>query len=183
MPFKLYPWRDAPVILAALAVIWLGNWQPLGWVFAPFYAIAVLLRIRARQWIGSHSRTRTLDAPTLLQQGPYKHSRNPLYVSNLTIIGCWAFMSLPLLLAFVLFIILILHYSLVIQEEETWLLKQFKESYIAYQEQTPRWFCRTLFTEIIAPSTPPINPFFSAFSKDYSTWMWQILLVLSLWIL
>lgn len=51
-------------------------------VAGAFFAAAFFLRVWARMHIGDHSRGKELFCPALVQSGPYKYVKHPLYLSN-----------------------------------------------------------------------------------------------------
>jgi protein-S-isoprenylcysteine O-methyltransferase Ste14 len=78
-------------------------------------------------------------AATLVQHGPYRFSRNPMYVGlTLSYIGLaltlntwWPLVLLPL--------VLLLLFRLVVQKEERHLSEKFGEAYEAYCRRVRRW--------------------------------------------
>ena len=84
-----------------------------------------------------------IDAPKrLVTNGVYRHSRNPIYIAELAVIGAWASLfEAPGLVAYgvVLFVVL----SLAVRRyEEPRLARQFGDQYAAYAEATGRWLPR-----------------------------------------
>ena len=84
-----------------------------------------------------------LDAPKrLVVRGIYRYTRNPLYISMLTVIAGWAALfGTAVLLAYagVLFVV----YSLFVRlHEEPRLTRVFGEEYAAYTQQVGRWLPR-----------------------------------------
>jgi len=75
----------------------------------------------------------------LVQHGPYRYTRNPLYVALTTLhigIGLWLH-NIWILLA-VVPAVLIVHYGVVLREER-YLMRKFGEDYHAYCAQVRRW--------------------------------------------
>ena len=84
-----------------------------------------------------------IDAPKrLVVQGIYRYTRNPLYISMLTVIAGWAALfGTAVLVAYagVLFVV----YSLFVRlHEEPRLARVFGEEYAAYTQQVGRWLPR-----------------------------------------
>ena len=84
-----------------------------------------------------------IDAPKrLVVQGIYRYTRNPLYISMLTVIAGWAALfGTAVLVAYagVLFVV----YSLFVRlHEEPRLARVFGEEYVAYTQQVGRWLPR-----------------------------------------
>jgi protein-S-isoprenylcysteine O-methyltransferase Ste14 len=78
----------------------------------------------------------------LLLHGPYKISRNPLYISDVTILLGWALFygSLAVFLAglaFAAFLAFVL-----VPSEERQLLDRFGNEYLTYKNSVPRWVGR-----------------------------------------
>ena len=76
---------------------------------------------------------------TIVTNGPFAHTRNPMYLAftliysgiALAINTLWPFVLLPLLLC-------VMHYG-VIQREERYLEEIFGEKYSNYRRKVPRW--------------------------------------------
>lgn len=79
-------------------------------------------------------------ANELVRAGPYRYTRNPMYVGLTTafvggafiIDSVWPLVLLPVVLG--------LLYLLVIRREEAYLADAFGEQYVAYRRQVGRWF-------------------------------------------
>ena len=108
------------------------------------------LRLWAVRHVGPGSRTRGDDVGTLARGGPYRWSRNPLYVGNLLIwSGLATTAAAPIGLAVPL--LLALHYRLVIAWEEERLRVVHPVAYAMWSAQVPRWIA--LWPR--APRVPP----------------------------
>ncbi len=99
---------------------------------------AELLRLAAVRHIGPASRTRGPEVGALASGGPYRFSRNPLYVANL---GLWTAVALGGMhwLGAALILLLVLHYALVVRWEESRLQQTHPDAYLRYLQQVPRW--------------------------------------------
>jgi len=101
----------------------------------------ILLRGQAGAYLGAHGNASKAQAPALAAGGPYRFSRNPLYVSNLLVAAGLIFyanaFSRPVAIAFLL--ALFLHHALLVRHEEGVLAKRFGEAYDAYRRDVPRW--------------------------------------------
>ena len=94
---------------------------------------------------------------TLVQDGPFRYSRNPGYLSlvmlyaGIAILGnaLWAILFLPLL-------VLITQREL-IEREERYLERTFGEEYLAYKRRVRRWLSRPEF---------PGSPYSRHFRED-----------------
>ena len=94
--------------------------------------------------VGFFRRARTSLVPirpstTLVSTGPYRFTRNPMYLGLAVVyvgIACWLGTLWPLLL---LPVVLVLVGSLVIAREERYLEAKFGEEYRAYRARVRRW--------------------------------------------
>ena len=76
---------------------------------------------------------------TLVTSGPFRFSRNPLYIALVVTLAAFAALLNSLwLLCFVPFLALLLH-TLVIPREEARLLQHFGPQYLAYTRNVRRW--------------------------------------------
>ena len=76
---------------------------------------------------------------TIISAGPYKHSRNPIYLAMILLligIAVWT-NSLWFILMAIIDAVLLLNY--VILHEESYLERKFGESYTSYKSQVRRW--------------------------------------------
>lgn len=128
-----------PVPLLMMAVLAAQGPGPL---LLPAVAAVVAgegLRLWGVAWIGPRSRTRTAEVGPLVRGGPYRYSRNPLYVGNLLLflgVGlfsgrAWVAALMPALLA--------LHYHFVVMWEEDNLARRLGSPYLAYCAVVARW--------------------------------------------
>lgn len=145
----------APVISLILvgAAYWLGKLLPIqaiqvegellrllmGWG----YNLTGLVIILTSMWLFRQHKT-TINparaATVMIEAGPYRYSRNPMYVGlalihvGITIAtgNLWQVVVMPIAL-------LLIRWH-VIAREERWLLKRFGESYYTYCQRVPRWF-------------------------------------------
>lgn len=122
-------------------------------------AILIALGEGLRAWgvvhIGSRSRTRGADVGPLVRSGPFRWSRNPLYMGNILILLGVATMGNEAIPLGITLLLVPLHYSLVVRWEESRLASTHGEAYAAYQETVPRWLGRA--ASFSAP-TPPGEP-------------------------
>lgn len=123
-----------------LLVIVAGGRPTAGTVLAGM-ALAVpaeLLRCWAARSIGPASRTRERTPGPLALAGPYRYSRNPLYVANIALYACfalasgwWPALALPLLA--------IPYYQLIVRWEESRLREVHGGAYGELRSRVPRW--------------------------------------------
>jgi protein-S-isoprenylcysteine O-methyltransferase Ste14 len=111
----------------------------------PAWLLLVLAGIILRAWagahLGTHGNAARAQAPALATGGPYRFSRNPLYLSNILvaaglILYANAF-SLFVSIAFIL--IVALHHAFLIRHEESVLAGRFGEAYDGYRRDVSRW--------------------------------------------
>lgn len=107
-----------------------------GGIFILLWSISLHVR--------SYSRPSPTDSfpPFLLVDGPYRYSRNPMYVADLSIWLGWAvfYGSIPVLLAALGFTAYLAYVR--IPSEERHLQARFGEEYELYARSVPRWLGR-----------------------------------------
>lgn len=110
--------------------------------------IGELLRLWGVAHIGARSRTRTAEVGELVRSGPFRYSRNPLYVGNILLFsGVAAWGGSPTLVGLTVALLLV-HYGLIIRWEEGRLAEVHGPAFVDYAQQTFRW---------VGPPGPP-NP-------------------------
>jgi protein-S-isoprenylcysteine O-methyltransferase Ste14 len=114
-----------------------GIWNWIGLVPVSV-ATAFLLWISARKWWPAERGLQT--SSSLLVRGPYRFTRNPIYVAYLGIWLGWAifFGSVSVLIVWLLWCLVAI-FNLVPREERD-LEAAFGESYLQYKNRVPRWF-------------------------------------------
>jgi len=136
--------------LAALVVmILLNSFVPMGrWLYYPWRHLGIIIIVIGFSLslgsgiyfrkLGTNPRPGT-QANVLVTKGPFRFTRNPMYLGLLTmLIGVSILLGSysPLFIIPLLFVIL--HTQFVLREEklmEGW----FAESYLEYKSKTPRW--------------------------------------------
>ncbi|WP_108512293.1 methyltransferase family protein [Bradyrhizobium algeriense] len=137
----------ALAVLAGLALNWLMPWPFLPAVISAgrFGAIVFALALALVAWAiftmtraGSNVPT-NLPTTTIVETGPYRFTRNPIYLGMvLGLIGlAIAFNSLWLLMTLVPFA-LVIRYG-VIAREEAYLKRKFGDVYRRYRARVRRW--------------------------------------------
>ncbi len=129
-----------------------------GWLAVVLGGLLVLRCVRDFVVIG-HGTPAPVAPPTaLVAAGPYRWTRNPMYVGVTAVLlgealACW---SLPLLLhalgtwtTMCLFVLLY---------EEPALTRRFGESYLAYRRAVPRWIGWPRRPRLNAGTAPPSPP-------------------------
>ncbi len=114
----------------------------LHWEFLGLVIIGLALRFWAGAYLGPHGNSMRTESPILLREGPYRFSRNPLYIANIFIgAGLILFENcLPSWIALLLIALLIIHHSILIRWEENNLRINWGKDYADYMRSTARWF-------------------------------------------
>lgn len=125
----LYPLRFVP---ASVPGAWVG-----GAIFAIALALAIWAIVTIRE-AGTQVETYK-PTTTIVENGPYRFTRNPIYLGMvLGLIGlAIAFDSLWLLATLVLFY-LVIRYG-VVAREEAYLERKFGDVYLGYKSRVRRW--------------------------------------------
>jgi protein-S-isoprenylcysteine O-methyltransferase Ste14 len=114
---------------------------PAGWAGAMIFALALAMLVWAIATIARSGSNVPTNRPTttIVETGPYRFTRNPIYLSMmLGLIGLGiAFDSLWLLLTLVPFA-LVIRYG-VIAREEAYLERKFGDVYGRYRARVRRW--------------------------------------------
>ncbi len=128
--------------------------QSQGWelaVGAGLTAVGVALRLASMRRIGKKARVRRCAPEVLVCSGPFRYTRNPLYVANLAILlgmtvagGARGSAVVALLCGLVIYTLIVLH-------EEQRLEEELGQPYLDYKSQVPRWFP---LPRRLAPATP-----------------------------
>ena len=106
-----------------------------------FIGLAIVVWTMVLHFARTAQRVNFERVPTyLLTQGPYRFSRNPMFLGELIIWLGWAFFfgSVAVLIAF-LVLVLLINYRVVPREERE-LEARFGDSYVEYMKTVPRWF-------------------------------------------
>ena len=99
------------------------------------FAFSAILQFRAKQTtVNPHG-----SVSAIISEGPYRFSRNPIYVSFVCLLigfplivkSLWGLILSPVLI--------LLFNQLVIQYEEAYLEKKFGETYTSYKSRVRRW--------------------------------------------
>jgi len=125
-----------PVLFAALCYKWEFEKDTATWaVGGTVFLAAVALRV----WAQCHLHYRLRMHKLLTTAGPYRYSRNPIYVANTMLVSSMVWlMELPwLTLPTVVWCVLV--YSAVIRYEEKRLRFNFGDAYARYVSVVPRW--------------------------------------------
>lgn len=133
-------------VLAALflGLVWARHLSdaPLRPEWLIYVAAAAALRLWAGAHLGEHGNAARPQAAHLVRTGPYRLSRNPLYVSNIfTAAGLILFANaLPLPVEIGFIFLVIVHHILLVRHEEAVLRQLHGSRYAEYAATTPRWY-------------------------------------------
>jgi len=79
------------------------------------------------------------ETPEIVIKGPYKFTRNPMYLMMIFVcVGFAVILSEPWIMMLIPGLALVL-YHIAIKHEETYLEEKFGESYVAYKNSVRRW--------------------------------------------
>ena len=151
-PTKLPPGFRPPFVAIALVLLaWAVDWlitppRLVPWPWAWLGALAIAAAVALIAWaIGLFRRIGTThdvrESPTrLVTTGPYRFTRNPMYVGLTTIllgigllVGTWPFLVLPP----ALFVLVVSAFF--IRREERILERAFGDEYDAFRRRVRRW--------------------------------------------
>lgn len=124
-----------------LPLPWLPSDLPAGWLGGALFVLGLALLVWAAVTITKAGSNVPTNQPTttIVESGPYRFSRNPIYIGMfLGLIGlAIALNTLWLLIVMVLFA-LILRYG-VVAREEAYLERKFGDAYRGYRSRVRRW--------------------------------------------
>jgi protein-S-isoprenylcysteine O-methyltransferase Ste14 len=92
------------------------------------------------EYIERGGRDRKVYASELVQGGMFAHSRNPLYVGNLFMIGGYAMIVNSIAFYALVVPISLLAYIAIVSAEEAFLAEKFGVQYSDYCRRVPRWW-------------------------------------------
>jgi protein-S-isoprenylcysteine O-methyltransferase Ste14 len=75
----------------------------------------------------------------LLETGPYRYTRNPIYIGIILIYSGLAIMATSAWMLLLLIPVLIVLQRGVVEREEAYLIEKFGEAYRKFQARVPRW--------------------------------------------
>ena len=174
----MFKYRDVfpgLVLVGGLIYAYLLEETQAVWLSLLILGLANLIRIWARRFVGEHTRLKVIEVSVLVSTGPFRISRNPLYISNMLVMLSWLlFVGIPFSVSFLLSFISFGLYALVIREEENELQKLFTQDFLNYKTSVPRWlsfdFLKRLSSSLKDQSS---QSFGQAIRSDAWTWIWQ----------
>jgi protein-S-isoprenylcysteine O-methyltransferase Ste14 len=116
-----------------------GSIHPIG--LFPFVIGTILLLWCVREFYVSGKGTLAPWAPpqTLVVTGPYRYSRNPMYVAVGLVLSGWALAFRSLDLAVYAVVVVLAFHLRVVFGEEPWLARTHGEQWWQYRATVPRW--------------------------------------------
>lgn len=137
----------------------------------PLFVASAVLRVRARQFIGEHTRGKVHDADKLVTVGVYSRIRHPLYVSNTGFAVGFTFLHLGVSLWVIPFALAVVLFEVELARiEDRFLENKFGETWRKWASATPAFFPHF----IKLPLYRPQRSFWQAFFADRSTWLWLL---------
>ena len=126
-----------PPVAAMLLCTWgETEWDAVLWpVGISVFAVGLFLRF----WAQLHLRYRLSVKTRLTTTGPYRYTRNPIYIGNTLILVALCVLSELLWLGPLVVGYCAVIYGLVVRYEERYLLAKHGQAYLDYHRSVPRW--------------------------------------------
>lgn len=134
--FYLFLFIPSPHLFSDYRVAWL-----VGFAVAMFGQICRVATIGLK-YIIRGGKNRRVYAEDLITEGLFAHTRNPLYVGNVSILIGLGLMTNTLLFNLVMSPLFILIYQAIIRAEENFLRNKFGKGFDEYCADTNRWLPR-----------------------------------------
>jgi len=132
-PTRQIRWRDRLRFFlgwALGAIVLLSCTKGIWWIGIGIASLGLAIRI----WAASHIQKNV----TLCTSGPYRYTRNPLYLGSLIMaIGFCLAVQRPILLVCTLIFFLLVYYPVIFREEKN-LKDKFPEAWARYYQRVPR---------------------------------------------
>jgi protein-S-isoprenylcysteine O-methyltransferase Ste14 len=143
----LFQHRTAVPVPFAVALLLLRVGEsPFSWTLVGTGVILTgageAIRLWAVHHIGAISRTRSGRLGPLIETGPFRLVRNPLYVGNLLLWAGFAVTARLVWLAPIVVALLAAEYHAIVKWEEQLLESRFGPAYRGYAARVPRWLPR-----------------------------------------
>ena len=128
-------WRVRIGYLLAVVVLWISRPNPHSILIgAAIGIIGLIIRACAAGYLHKQS--------ILTTTGPYAYTRNPIYLSHLSIWSGWAVFYGSVAVAAGVAVMWLSLTFVVLPYEERGLMRQLGEPYVRYQQHVHRWFGR-----------------------------------------
>jgi protein-S-isoprenylcysteine O-methyltransferase Ste14 len=110
-------------------------------LFVGFSMLLYLIKLHTET--GRTTPLAVIESPkSVIAEGPYKYSRNPMYLAVITtFLGIFLLFGHLLLFFYFLFSFPALHLFVILVEEPE-LRQKFGQEYVQYTEKIPRWFLK-----------------------------------------
>ena len=133
----------------------------------------IALRIWARCFIGSHTRSESLEAPNLVRQGPYAYVRHPLYLSNILILWVLLFWWIGVgVHSLVLAVVVAVFYYWLANKEDAFLQQIFAQDWEDWKTQVQhRFLPKKIPTDLLQGAE---QTWLQAVQADRWTWIWLL---------
>lgn len=136
----------AAIVLGYVGRVFWGGFLPTPSVFNEGAGVTLVLFglvifVSAMRLFLETGETLKPDTPsfTLIRSGPYKRSRNPIYLAMMLIgVGLGFATSNALIIAMTLLAGMIIHWAVIVPEEK-YLLRHFRDEYAEYSKSVRRW--------------------------------------------
>jgi hypothetical protein len=162
----VWAWRPMTSLVGRVSLdqrFWLGSRLPLaGAPMATLAApIVLVLGGAALRWSGtSYLRghimiDKQLHADRLIVSGPFRWTRNPLYLGNMLVIAGFSLFFPPPAL-FIGIVLMLVAVMLLIKIEEDALLESHHDAFLAYKAAVPRFLPKTPTADV--PEGTPVEP-------------------------
>jgi protein-S-isoprenylcysteine O-methyltransferase Ste14 len=132
------------------------------------FALGAIVRIWATLWIGGRKKQ------TIVDDGPYRVCRNPLYLGTFAMVLGVALFLKSMVFAAALVFVWFLYVWFVVPAEEHYLRGRFAAAYDDYCRRVPRWFPRLSELRRDEILRPVVDR--GAVSREFLRMMWWILL-------
>lgn len=153
-----------------------------------YVAAAGALRLWAGAHLGEHGNAARPEAARLCRTGPYRSSRNPLYVANIfTAAGLILFANaLPLAAELGLILFVVAHHLFLVRHEEEALRALHGAAYEEYAAAVPRWWGlarpKSLTRGIPEDTEPDRVSLLTALRRQSRNLLYALFCVVALWI-
>jgi protein-S-isoprenylcysteine O-methyltransferase Ste14 len=118
-----------PLVKESESIVWYTNVAAWG-----AFAAGALIRIWATLWIGGRKKH------TIVDDGPYRVCRNPLYVGTFAMVGGVALFLKSAVFGVAVVFVWFLYAWYVVPAEERYMRGRFAAAYDDYCRRVPRWF-------------------------------------------
>jgi protein-S-isoprenylcysteine O-methyltransferase Ste14 len=168
--FRLRGW----LVLAVVGVLLAATVVTRGWprpvladtlLAAPIVALGVAMRVWARSYLLRGTNTRRVHARRLVEGGPYRRLRNPIYFGNIFAAAGLALAFAGPVAAILALVLLFTVYSGVVRSEEAVLRRTFPERFERLS-LVPRWWPRSRLPPLAADADAPAPQFLRALRSE-----------------